>query len=84
MVSLEITDRIRREEIEKWINKLEEELSSVVVEEDGKVLLENARSYLTDSKHFIEKGNYVLAWEAISFAWGVFEAGVWLGLFKKK
>ncbi len=70
-------DRIPREEIEKWLSKLKKNLENVEAnDKKGKDLLENIQAYVYDTEHFLKKEDYVKAWEAISFAWGLFEAGI--------
>jgi hypothetical protein len=76
-----IKDKISREEIEKWIKKLEIKLQSTQLK-DSKYqrFFDNIHAYVKDSKYWIEKGDYIKAWEVISFAWGLFEAGEDLGV----
>jgi hypothetical protein len=71
-----INDKIEKEEIEKWLKKLEVKLSKVKLKDEAKKsFLENIQAYVKDCKYWIERGDYVKAWEVISFAWGLFEAG---------
>ncbi|MBU5688354.1 MAG: DUF357 domain-containing protein, partial [Candidatus Aenigmarchaeota archaeon] len=32
-------------------------------------------AYVNDCKYWLKEGDYVKAWEVISFAWGLYEAG---------
>lgn len=78
-----IKDKIDREEIEKWIKKLEAKLQNTKLRDSkNQAFLDNIHAYVNDSKYWIEKGDYVKAWEVISFAWGLFEAGEDLEVFK--
>ena len=71
-----IKDRIEKEEIELWLKRLEAKLSGVKLKDEArKNFLENIHAYVKDCKYWLEKGDYVKAWEVISFAWGLFEAG---------
>ena len=71
-----IKDKIDKEEIEKWLKKLETKLSKAKLKDENKKnFLENIKAYVKDCKYWMEKGDYVKAWEVISFAWGLFEAG---------
>jgi hypothetical protein len=71
-----IKDKIPRELIEEWLEKLKEKLDKVKSTDDqGKELLKNIHAYIVDTEHFLEQGDYVKAWELISFAWGLFECG---------
>ncbi|MCX8179062.1 MAG: DUF357 domain-containing protein [Candidatus Aenigmarchaeota archaeon] len=71
-----IKDRIPREEIEKWMEKLEKKLKDVKISKENENFVKNINAYVKDCKYWIEKGDYVKAWEVISFAWGLYEAGV--------
>jgi len=63
-------DRIPREEIEKWLNKLKKELETAkAVNKKGKEFLENINAYLYDCEHFLKNGDYVLSFESITWAW---------------
>jgi len=50
--------------------------------EQGEKLLENIYAYIVDTEHFLKEGDYVKAWELISFDWGLFEVGEELGKLK--
>lgn len=70
-------DKIPKEDIEKWLLKLKRELKYVKANDDrGKELLKNIKAYVYDTEYFLKENDYVKAWEAVSFAWGLFEAGV--------
>ena len=76
-------DRIAREEIEKWLSRLKEELKNVKAnDKEGKELLKNIQAYAYDTEHFLKEEDYVKAWELVSFTWGLFEAGKDLGVLK--
>jgi hypothetical protein len=78
-----IKAKIPKELIEEWLNKLEKKLEKIRVEgEKGENLLKNIKAYIFDTKHFTAEGDYVKAWELISFAWGLFEAGEELEIIK--
>jgi hypothetical protein len=79
-----LRDRIPLAEIEKWRDKLKGELKkSEILDKNGEELYKNIEAYIYDTDHFIKEKDYVKAWEVISFAWGLFEAGLELGVFKK-
>jgi len=76
-------NRIPREEIDKWLLRLKKELKNVKANgKKGKEFLDNINAYIIDCEHFLKNGDYVKAWELISFAWGLFEAGIDLKLLK--
>jgi len=71
-----VKDKIPRELIEEWLEKLKKKLDETEpVDVKGKELLKNIHAYIVDTEHFLEQGDYVKAWELISFAWGLFECG---------
>ena len=77
-------DRISKEEVEKWLSKLKKEIENVKpVDKKGEELLDNIRAYVYDTEHFLKEEDLVKAWELISFAWGLFEAGVELNFLIK-
>lgn len=59
-------------EIEKWTKKIEEELRNFS-KENKKEILKNIKAYIEDSKYFYNKGDLVRAFEAIIWAWALFE-----------
>lgn len=76
-------DRIPREEIEKWLNKLKKELTTTKpTNEKGKEFLKNIHAYVYDCEHFLKNGNYVLSFEAVIWSWSFLTIGKDLGLLK--
>lgn len=61
-----------REETNKWLSRLEKKDLS---KKEGKVeeQLVNVRAYIQDCKHFLKKGDMVHAFEAVIYAWGIYE-----------
>lgn len=69
-------DRVTKEEILKWLSKIEEELKNAKpTKEKGKEFLENINAYVKDCKYFLEKGDLVLSFESIVWSWAYFEIG---------
>lgn len=69
-----------REETRKWRKKLEERLGDVEAEEKrGEMMVENARAYLQDSRHFEEEGDMVREFEAVVWGWAWLEIGEEIG-----
>ena len=67
-------DRVEPEEITKWLDKLEPMLENVeVINQKGESFLQNAKAYVSDSRHFLEQGNLVKSFEAMIWAWSIFE-----------
>lgn len=75
---MKIKDEIMKmhEKIEPLIGKIE------VKDEKGREMLENMKAYIADSKHFLDKKNYVKSFEAIVWAWAILEICEELGVFK--
>lgn len=75
-----MTDRIPREEVAKWLNRLEQKLKSVEAKsKGGQDALRNAEAYRDDCKHWLEQGNLFLAFEACVYSWAIVETAENLG-----
>lgn len=78
-----IKNRISRKEIEKWLNKIKDKLKDVKPKgKKGEEFLKNINAYVKDCDHWLKEGDYVKAWEVVSFAWGLLEAGIDLDIIK--
>lgn len=64
------TQRELEEETKKWMEKLDEKLDDSDAEHEQ---MENVRAYREDTEHFLEKDDYIRAWESIVYAWGILE-----------
>jgi len=72
-----------REEILKMHEKINPLIDKIEVkDEKGEEMLENMKAYISDSKHFLNKKNYVKSFEAIVWAWAILEICEELGVFK--
>lgn len=58
-------------EIEKWTKRMEDELEKIKTQEDE--IIKNIKAYVSDSKYFYSRGDLVRAFEAIIWAWALFE-----------
>jgi hypothetical protein len=81
-------DQSLRSETGKWLARLEKSYSEFsptgkLPEKDLKPIRQNIEAYINDSKHFLEKGDLVRAFEAVIYAWGLLEACEHLGLIEK-
>jgi len=77
-----ISDKISLEEIRKWQDKLKPVVKDLTpTDEKSEHYFTNIKAYLSDSEHFIEKGDYVRAFEAVVWAWAWYEIGQNEGLF---
>ena len=78
-----MNDRIPKEEIEKWLVRIKKELKTVKVsDKKGKEFLDNINAYVNDCEHFLEKGEYVLSFESVVWAWAYLEISKDLKLLK--
>lgn len=74
-------DRITEKDIETWLNRLEPLVPRIEVQDSrGESMLTNIRAYVADSRHFMEKGDLVRAFEAMVWAWSIWETAAELGL----
>ena len=70
-------DRVPLSEIEKWLVKLQKELEKTDAKTGkGKEMLKNIMAYRDDCRHWLEKKNYVLAFESVIWAWALLETAV--------
>ncbi|MFB6158291.1 MAG: DUF357 domain-containing protein [Candidatus Nanohalobium sp.] len=59
-----------KEETEKWLEKLNNRIEG----KDRSVeQMENVLAYRDDTTHFLEEEDYIRAWEAVIYAWGILE-----------
>lgn len=72
-----------KKETEKWLSKIEK-LNFVAKNEKGKEYKTNIEAYIKDSKHFIEQGDLVRAFEAVIWAWAFLEISEELKFLDKK
>ncbi|MCX6821238.1 MAG: DUF357 domain-containing protein [Candidatus Aenigmarchaeota archaeon] len=78
-----MNDRIPKEEIEKWLVKIKKELKTVKTnDKKGQEFLDNINAYVNDCEHFLKKGEYVLSFESIVWAWSYLEISKDLKLLK--
>ncbi|MBI4021341.1 MAG: DUF357 domain-containing protein [Candidatus Aenigmarchaeota archaeon] len=57
------------QETEKWLAKLE----AVTLPQQPKAVVANLKAYIADCKHFLKQQDYIRAFEAIIYAWGIYE-----------
>ncbi len=67
-------DRVEIEEIEKWLNRIEGVVDKIeIFDSKGEELLANMKAYISDCKHFRDQGDLVRSFEAVVWAWAIFE-----------
>lgn len=77
------TGRRLKSETGKWLARMEKETGKTrAPDKKGEELLENIRAYMKDSRYFLGKGDLVRAFEAVVWAWAVFETARELGALK--
>ncbi len=71
-------------ETKKWLERIEHERPKIVlVDKTKKDFLENIDAYIKDAKHFMDKGDFIRAFEAIIWAYSWLEIGERIGIIKK-
>ncbi|MFQ6009514.1 MAG: DUF357 domain-containing protein [Candidatus Aenigmatarchaeota archaeon] len=76
-------DKIEPQEITRWLEKLEPLLEKIeVVDSRGEAQLQNLKAYVSDSRHFLENSNLVKSFEAMVWAWAIFELCKELEIFQ--
>ena len=85
-----MNDKITQEKLEKYFKltskALKETKKSVIrgKEDYAKEIFDMVENYLSDAKHFEEKGDWVNAFAALNYAHGWLDAGVRLDVFEVK
>ncbi len=62
-----------KQETEKWLKKIEVERKKIKSGDD--YIIRNIDAYISDSKHFMEKGDLIRAFEAVVWSWAILEIG---------
>lgn len=84
---MDSTQQALEKETQKWLSKLEKDRSSLKIISDStklRAVLKNLDAYISDTRHFLEKQDFVRAFEAIVYAYGILETCEHLGLIEKK
>lgn len=83
IIFMKIKNRVTREEIEKLLVKLKKELKNIKAKnKKAKEFLKNVDAYIYDCKHFLKRGDYVLSFESIVWAWAWYEISKELKLIR--
>ena len=70
MSELDETQKKLKKETNKWLERLDEELEGLDRDVDQ---MENVLAYRDDTEHFLEEKDFIRAWEAVIYAWGILE-----------
>lgn len=81
-------DSLKKETV-KWLAKLERDLKGVkstgkLSDKQFRDVMENIKAYIKDCKYFSDEGDLIKAFEAIVYAWGIYETCLRTGLISKK
>ncbi len=72
-------------ETEKWLGRIGAELPKIKPEGgSAKKHFENMKAYISDSRHFLLKKDFIRAFECAVWAWSIYELCAEFGLFGKK
>lgn len=74
------TQQKLEQETKRWLDKLEERLEE---RDDSVEQMENVLAYRDDTYHFLEEEDFIRAWEAVIYAWGILETLERLGKFDR-
>lgn len=66
----------------RWLEKIKN-IEMEAVSEKGKEFLVNLDAYIHDSQYFFDKKDYVRSFEAVIWAWSIFELSKELGHIKQ-
>ncbi|NMJ76891.1 DUF357 domain-containing protein [Nanohaloarchaea archaeon] len=70
MSDLNRTQEELKQKTERWLDELDEELEELSEDVEQS---ENVFAYRDDTVHFLEQEDFVRAWEAVIYAWGILE-----------
>lgn len=79
------TDKKLEKETEKWLSRLESEIKDVKAsDESGRKHFTNMKAYISDSRHFLKKKDFIRAFECAVWSWSIYELCIDAGIFMKK
>ena len=63
-----------QKETRKWLGKAKKEFQAAAIKDGSKAdLFRNARNYIRDCEYFIDKDDWVRAFEAVIYAYGILD-----------
>ena len=75
-------DKIQIEDIEKWRSKITDVLDVIQpIDDKSEEMFNNMKAYVSDSTFFLAKGDLVRSFEALIWAFAIYETCKELGLF---
>jgi hypothetical protein len=76
-----MTDTVKPQDVTKWLEKLEPVLEEAeALDAKGEEIINNAKAYVADCRHWLENDNLVLAFECMVHAWAIMETARELGV----
>jgi len=79
------TDEKLLKETEKWLGRLEIEIKNASPKGvDAEKHFTNMNAYVSDSRHFLAKKDFIRAFECAVWAWSIYELCAELGMFEKE
>lgn len=81
---MNVTEEKLMKETEKWLCRIEAEIKNITPKSrESKKHFENMSAYISDSRHFLQKKDFIRAFECVVWAWSIYELCAELGIFKK-
>ena len=76
-------EKILKEETEKWLARIEDKTKQLKsVDERSQWAVENIKAYISDCKHFHKNKDFVRSFEAVVYAYGIYETALQSGLIE--
>ena len=73
-----------RQETEKWLAKIRERRKTLQLKDELRAeYLKNMYAYISDSQHFLDKGDLIRSFEAVIWAWSILTLGLEFGVLKQ-
>ena len=70
---MEVEDALKQE-TDKWLERMKNEMENIELLDDSReYMVQNIRAYISDSEIFLKQGELVMAFEAVLWAWAIFE-----------
>ena len=74
-----------KSETEKWLSRARKKREEIALVDTSKEnMMKNVDAYISDAKHFLEKGDLIRAFEAVTWSWSIMEIALDLGVFDYK
>ena len=78
------TEKRLEAETLKWLEKIEKRMEKTnLLDKKAEDSIVNVNSYISDAKHFLNQKDYIRAFEAMVYAFGIYETLINLELVKE-